>query len=130
MTLKDHEKFWAFLVLIFSIVSLVILASTFNSGTAADVVAQGKLRIIDMAVAGLIAIAGMTAQALFRPGATAQENREAGQAVADAMAKNEPISATIINPPSSPIPAEIVAEADGPVAVKDTTGELPESAKL
>jgi hypothetical protein len=65
-TVKEHEKLIAFVLLLLCIVGLVVLASTFDRGSSNDIVVQGKLRIIDSSVAGLLAIAGMAAQALFR----------------------------------------------------------------
>lgn len=64
--LRENEKFFAFILLILTIVVLVVIASNFDKGAANDLVTQAKLRIIDSAIAGLMAIAGMAAQALFR----------------------------------------------------------------
>ena len=106
MVLKEHEKFWAFLVLIAAIVGLVFLASTFDRGAAADVVVQGKLRIIDSSIAGLLAILGMAAQALFRIGQ--------GEKV------------TIDNKRSDPVPTE----PQPPITPHSEPGELPDDQKV
>ena len=66
--LKEHEKLISFIFLIFAILVLVFLASTFDRGSSNDIVVQGKLRIIDSSIAGLLTIAGMCAQALFKIG--------------------------------------------------------------
>lgn len=68
MTLKDNQKFISFIILVLAILVLVFLASTFDRGVASDIVTQGKLRIIDSSIAGLLTIAGMCAQALFKIG--------------------------------------------------------------
>lgn len=75
--LKEHEKFWAFVFLVVVIVVLVIIAANFaRVSTANDIVTQGKLRIIDSSIAGLLTIAGMAAQALFRVGSTEAKTAE------------------------------------------------------
>ena len=84
--MKEHEKLIAFLVLIISVCGLAFLASTFDRGLASDVVVQGKLRIIDSTVAGLLTIAGMAAQALFKIGDKIDLPRFTG-AVADTPQK-------------------------------------------
>lgn len=56
----------AFIALLVVILVLVVIASNFDAAKATDVVSQAKIRIIDSAIAGLIAILGMAAQALFK----------------------------------------------------------------
>lgn len=75
--LQRHEKFFAFALLLVAIAGLVLLASSFDRGSANDIVAQGKLRIIDGSITGLLTILGMCAQALFRIGQTEKDNAEA-----------------------------------------------------
>lgn len=104
--LKEHEKFWAFLFLVGAILALVFLASTFDRGVSNDIVAQGKLRIIDSAIAGLLTIAGMCAQALFRVGST-------------------PDKVEVTNTQSNPVPTDPKADA----LIQDSD-ELPDSEKL
>ena len=106
VNVKDHEKLIAFAFLLGAIIALVFLASTFDRGAANDVVIQGKLRIIDSSVTGLLAVLGMAAQALFRIGT------------------NEKVE--ISNSPTNPVPT-----TDSPAAVTPiATGELPEEEKI
>lgn len=73
---REHEKFWAFVVLVLAILVLALVGSQVGiRATTNDVVNQAaeaatlaRLRILDGAVVGLIGIAGMAAQALFRSG--------------------------------------------------------------
>jgi hypothetical protein len=78
--LQEHEKLVAFIALLVAIIGLAVLGSTLGSGsatsTASDVVLNAKLRIIDGSVVGLIGIAGMAAQALFRVSTTDRINAE------------------------------------------------------
>ena len=75
---REHEKFWAFVVLVLAIVVLALIGSqvgiraTTNEeiNQAAEAATLARLRILDGAVVGLIGIAGMAAQALFRTGST------------------------------------------------------------
>lgn len=64
--LKEREKLIAFVLLLLAVLGLVILASTFDRGASNDIVTQGKLRIIDSSVTGLLTVLGMAAQALFK----------------------------------------------------------------
>jgi len=64
--LHGRESFFAFLALLLCIMLMMLLASSFDAAKAGDVIATAKLRIIDSSIAGLLAILGMAAQALFR----------------------------------------------------------------
>lgn len=99
MTLKDHEKFLAFIALLLSILGLVFLASTFDRGLSNDIVVQGKLRIIDSSIAGLLTIAGMCAQALFKIGT--------GETVHIGNKKDDPV-------PTEPVPAPETVDEELP----------------
>jgi hypothetical protein len=99
---REHEKFWAFVCLIVTIVGLVYLASTFDRGaTATDLVMQAKLRIIDSAIAGLLTITGMAAQALFRVSSTDKQNAVTFAKALDQMPA-PPKEVTVVNPPDNP----------------------------
>ncbi len=119
---REHEKFWAFVMLILTIVGLVYLASTFDRGaTATDLVMQAKLRIIDSAIAGLLTITGMAAQALFRISATDQKNAVAFTKALEKM-------------PEAPKQVEVVNSAENPANVTEAhpaapAEELPDYAK-
>jgi hypothetical protein len=105
--MKEHEKLIAFVFLILAILALVVLASTFDRGASNDIVVQGKLRIIDSSVAGLLAIAGMAAQALFR------------------IAAGEKIPVTVENKRDDPVHTT----TDDPT-IAPAVGELPEAEKI
>lgn len=105
---KEHEKLVAFVLLVASILGLAFLASTFDRGLASDVVVQGKLRIIDSTIAGLLTILGMAAQALFR------------------ISMGEKLPVTIENKPNDPVPTTDIGA--GPLT--DSTGELRPDEKL
>ena len=109
-TLRDHEKFWAFIFLVIAVVTLVFLASSFGRGsTAADVVMQGKLRIIDAAITGLLTITGMAAQALFRINSTDKLAAETAlENAKKAPAATQPV--TIEQPANQPVPTKDVTE--------------------
>lgn len=80
---KDYETFWAFVLLVISIIALVLIASSFNAATANDVIAQAKIRILDSAVTGMIAILGMAAQSLFRTNKADKDMAAAAKATAE-----------------------------------------------
>jgi di/tricarboxylate transporter len=121
-TLKEHEKFWAFIVLVGVITGLVLLASYgLNSNAdnpATDVVYAAKLRIIDAAVAGLLTIAGMAAQALFRVSATDKLSAETALEAARKLPTPptppapEPQKVEVVNTPANPAIVEETPRAD------------------
>ncbi len=117
---REHEKFWAFIFLILTIIALVYLASTFDRGaTATDLVMQAKLRIIDSAIAGLLTITGMAAQALFRISSTDRANTVAFAKALDKMPE-APKQVEVVNTPDNPANVTEAHPAD------DVAG-LPES---
>jgi len=86
---KEHESFIAFVLLVIAVVGLVIMASTFDAALSNDVVAQAKIRILDSAVTGLIAILGMAAQAIFR---TSQADKDLAAAAKATAEKVPPVT--------------------------------------
>ena len=80
---KEHEAFWGFIVLLVSIVILVIISALLNGQQSDGVVTQAKIRILDSAVSGLIAILGMAAQALFRVSQADKDLAAAAKATAE-----------------------------------------------
>ncbi len=123
-TLREHEKFWAFIILVAAVLSLVLLSawglSSSASNPAADVVYAAKLRIIDAAVAGLLTITGMAAQALFR--VSSVDKLSAETALEAARKLPEPVAPTQ--------PVEVVNTPANPANVTDAHGEaLPEYAR-
>lgn len=106
---REHEKFWAFIFLIVTIVLLVFLASTFDKDTknATDLVMQAKLRIIDAAITGLLTITGMAAQALFRISSVDKQNAATFQKALDKVPEahkpgDPPQEVKVVNPPEDP----------------------------
>ncbi len=108
-TLREHEKFWAFIILVGAIIGLVLFSSfgldSKSATPATDVVFAAKLRIIDVAVAGLLTIAGMAAQALFRVSST---DKIAAETALEAQRK-------LPEPVQAPQPVEVVNQVDNPV---------------
>lgn len=129
--LKEHEKFWAFIFLVIIIVALVTVGVFFlnsdSDSPATDVVFNSKLRIIDASVGGLLTIAGMAAQALFRVSSvdrlSAETALEAARKLPDPP-KPEPQEVKVVNPPSDPAN---VQETPAEPAADDS--ELPEYAR-
>ncbi len=109
-TLREHEKFWAFIILVGAIIGLVLFSSfgldSKSETPATDVVFAAKLRIIDVAVAGLLTIAGMAAQALFRVSSvdklSAETALEAARKLPEPVHAPQPVE--VVNPPSNPVP--------------------------
>ena len=66
---RDHA-FWAFMWLMTGIMVLMAMAQFWEPASSADAVIQGKLNLIDKTITGLIALAGVAANALFRRDAT------------------------------------------------------------
>ena len=81
---KDNQKFWAFVVLVVVIAALAIYGSGLgskdnNMSEAQMMLTNARLRMVDGAIVGLIGIAGMAAQSLFRTSETEKKNAEALQ---------------------------------------------------
>lgn len=112
--LRDHEKFWAFAVLIGAIFALAAMSVFYG-----EALADPATRILDTAVAGLIGIAGMSAQALFRFSNTEQK------LVDTVYSQAESIPAA----PAAPVPVEVTNEPVH-VSAAPADGELPEDQKL
>jgi hypothetical protein len=138
--LQEHEKLVAFIALLVAIIGLAVLGSTLGSGsatsTASDVVLNAKLRIIDGSVVGLIGIAGMAAQALFRVSTTDRINAEAARdtlkllpppAVTVPQPQLHPDKVVITEPASVEVAAPSAAPAyDGPeIPAIDPTAKTP-----
>lgn len=110
-SLKDHEKFWAFLALGFSVLLLAILAIFYPLADG-----SGSQRILDAAMGGLLLALGGATNALFRLGTTS-ENAAIGQAAADAINNTTPAQVEVVNQPSDPVPTtEDKAGTDGELA--------------
>lgn len=113
--LKEHEKFWAFVFLVLAVIGLVALASTFDKGTTAtDLVMQAKLRIIDSAIAGLLTITGMAAQALFRISSIEKAASDNLTKLVDERRTGEPQKVEIAQPENKPVP---IKESELPSSV-------------
>ena len=129
--LRDHEKFWAFLILVMSIMLLALLATAIGGASketlsdAQIAVLNSKLRIIDVSIAGLIGIAGMAAQALFRVSQTDKENAVAmTNLVAKMPEAPKPVQPVVVEQPlEKPIP---VHDKEPEPVGEDATAGLPE----
>ena len=103
--LREHEKFWAFIVLIAAIVFMSWMGSSAEAETATN---RGNL--LRDAVIGLIGIAGMAAQALFRISTIDVKNAETAQQVAlNASSSGTPANPThtiVENKPTDPVPTK------------------------
>jgi hypothetical protein len=91
--LREHEKFWAFVLLIFVVVgiaSVALLLDSHSTDPAKDIIFAAKLRILDAAMGGTLTIAGMAAQALFRISSTDKTNAETLNTLATTAASNQP----------------------------------------
>ncbi len=123
-TLREHEKFWAFILLILAIIGLVVFSSfvleSRASNPATDVVFAARLRIIDVAVAGLLTIAGMAAQALFRVSSvdklSAETALEAARKLPEPIHPPQPV--TVENKPDQPVPTTGGEDAGLPDALQ------------
>lgn len=124
---REHEKFWAFLFLIVTIVVLVLIASSFDKDTknATDLVMQAKLRILDNAVAGLLTITGMAAQALFRVSSVDKQNATTFQRALDKVVPEAH------KPGDPPAEVKVVNTAEEPANVTETKpdADIPDYAK-
>lgn len=115
---KEHEKFWAFVVLVVAIAGLALLGSTLGSlatnseeaNQASQAALLARLRILDGAVVGLIGIAGMAAQSLFKNSST-EENMAAAVGELSKKAPPTTVDPEDVTPGYSP-----AGEADAPRA--------------
>ena len=122
--LKEHEKFWAFIFLVIAILGLAITAISLSSDSdnpAMDIVFAAKLRILDIAIGGMLTIAGMCAQALFRISATDKINAETARQVVQQQIDDKPQAVKVVNPASDP--AHVTT-------TNDDDGALPESEQI
>lgn len=106
MTLKEHEKFYAFLVLGFDALLLVALAVLFPPEK------DQVIRIIDSALGGFLLALGSAANALFRVGTPSEEEER--------RRRTEIVGAAIDKLPTSPQPVTIHQPADEPIPVSET----------
>lgn len=116
--LREHEKFWSFIILILAVIGLVILAASFDRQVGAtDLVMQAKLRIIDAAITGLLTITGMAAQALFRVSSTDKQNAITFTRALEKLPET----------PKAPQPVEVVNTEDKPAIVTEAAPAPDES---
>jgi hypothetical protein len=106
--MRANEKLISFLALVGAVVGLVLLAGSFNGANVNDVVAQGKLRIIDSAVTGLLTVLGMCARSIFELVNTSSEKvadavAESIKAKSDYDTSTETRKVEVVNPPSDPV---------------------------
>jgi hypothetical protein len=98
---KEHEKFWAFTVLILSIVVLSMLAMdaelpivgklTQAGMDANQTIMNTRLRIVDAAIVGLVGIAGAAAQSLFHRSETAGQMNDILKSTIEGLKSSRPM---------------------------------------
>jgi hypothetical protein len=106
--LKDHEKFWAFMALGFSVLLLAVLAVAFPTEN------ETAQQVMTAAMGALSLALGAAANALFR--------------IKEASEYSQPQVVEVQQPANQPVPTT----SEGTIAAtpaKDD-GELPESDKL
>lgn len=122
---RENHKFWAFIVLVVAIVLLGVVA-TFLGGASSRVEAindaqlaimQARIRILELVAVGLIGIAGMAGQALFRTSETAGQMNEILKSTIDGLKKSAPVNEL------KPVPEDAVN------AAKQTAEAAEEKAK-
>jgi len=122
--LKEHEKLLAFLLLVAAIIGLTVVATSLGSedrNPATDIVFAAKLRIMDIAIGGLLTITGMAAQALFRVSSVDKLSAATALEAARKLPKPTPLTPTKV---------EIEQPADKPVpTTTDAIDELPDYAR-
>jgi hypothetical protein len=99
MSLKEHEKFWAFIALLVCIIA-VSLPSLI--GSVADV----KLTLADKIVTGLIGVLGTVAGALFSR--NADKLADTVQQMAAQQTTPQPVK--VVNKAAEPVPVETPSE--------------------
>ena len=100
--LKEHEKFWAFVLLIFAVIGLAFMASMHTPEK------DSAIRILDAAVGGLLLALGSASQALFRVSSVDKINAETAKTVAEKapMAPQPVQPVTITQPADQPVPVQ------------------------
>lgn len=98
------EKFWAFIVLIISVILVLWLANRFSTNAKPEVI-----RIMDSAMGGLLLALGAAANALFRvsqkdteEAVTARLTAESNKTLTDRVASPGPQDVNVVNPPHDP----------------------------
>lgn len=109
MTLKDHEKFWAFMALGFSVLLLAVLAVSFPTEN------ETAQQVLTAAMGALSLALGAAANALFR--------------IKEASEYQEKQAVEVIQPANSPIPTTD-SGLTTPAEPDTVDGELPEDQKL
>lgn len=90
--LENHDKFWAFIALLFSVMTLAWL----SNGATNFVLVDGKPvsvmngSILRDAMVGLIAVLGTAAQALFRQSETAKQMNDLLSRTVDKLGESTP----------------------------------------
>jgi hypothetical protein len=116
---KEHEKFWAFMVLIAAVVLLAIVATNLGArltgsetlNEAAASMLTAKLRILELIAVGLIGIAGAAGQSLFRTNENAKDMNEILRSTIESLAKSQPLNDNQPAPKNVAEAADQVAEA-------------------
>lgn len=98
--LQEHEKFYAFISLLLSVVGLAVLVVL---NPVPD--GSGSQRILDAAMGGLLLALGGCANALFRI-SNSTEQQAIGEATAKAMSERGPLPVEVQNLPGNAVPVE------------------------
>lgn len=123
--LKEQEKLIAFLALIAVIAGLAVMGTLMGTeitrandvNQTAMLVLNAKLRILDGAMVGLIGIAGMAAQALFRSSSLEQQQAKALVSLSASVPDAIPAEAQkveVVNTPDAPVPTIHAEDAANP----------------
>lgn len=96
--LKDHEKFFAFIMLGGFVFALALMAYFHQIPEG-----SGSQRIVDAAMGGLLLALGGAANALFRI-TTSSEQAQIGEATAKAISERGPMETKVTNTPEDPVP--------------------------
>lgn len=98
MSLKEHEKFWAFIALLLVVVLIGLPSLIWNLDNA-------RVALADKTIGGLMGVLGMAAGLLFRHSATEQALAETNKTLADTAQSVAPpavLPVKVVNPPSAP----------------------------
>jgi hypothetical protein len=127
---KEHEKFWAFIALLVSIVGLATVATflgdrltgseAFNDAAAAMLTA--KLRILELITVGLIGVAGAAGQALFRTSENANAMNDILKSALEGLKASAPVNDNKPAPQDAVEAASQVASAAEDEATRIQTG--------
>jgi hypothetical protein len=97
---KENHKFWAFVLLVFAITGLGIVASSLGTdgsrfesiNEAQQAILQARLRILELIAVGLIGIAGAAGQSLFRTSENANAMNDILKSTIEGLKQSQPVN--------------------------------------